>query len=178
MAKNIEVLFNVIDPEAIELFGGRRVVFIVPGKNEDDIFIPGMESTKNFHFPERTRRVHQQRAFVKNEILNLPDKDIVVITESLYILSDTFPCQTVVRNENNGFSWARIPLFGASLDRIAVHLLDEPESIGEFSDDTMESWLNNENLTKEELNWILLNIGGGWPRAKLRDILNERFEKI
>lgn len=177
MAKNIDVLFDAINPEVIELFGGRKVVFIVPGKYEDELFIPGMENTWNFIFPERTRRVYQQRSFVKEEILNCPDKRIVVITESLYILSDTFPSQTVTRNENNGFSWSKIPLFGSSLDRIAVHLLDVPESVGEFSDELMDSWLNDESLTKEKLEWILVNLGGGWPRARLRQILEERFEK-
>ncbi len=56
-----------------------------------------------------------------------------------------------------------------------LHVFDTPESIGSRADDVLDTLLNyqwtNENIAV--LEHVVRVVGGGWPRAKLREILEE-----
>lgn len=69
--------------------------------------------------------------------------------------------------------------FGSELGRVIVHVFDTPESIGSQADETLHKLLNqqwnNENIAL--LQQIVSEVGGGWPRAKLREILGELKNK-
>jgi len=72
------------------------------------------------------------------------------------------------------FDLGILSTFGASPCQIAIAAFLVNESIGTLSDKILHEWLNKEWGKEDlaELNAIVHEIGGGWPRAKLRELLD------
>lgn len=168
----IDFMFEKLSPVAIRTYNGKKVVFIVPSErlrinNFDGVII--RENAKSYE---------EQRRFVTDVVLTNPAEKIIVITRSPVVLSDAFACQIYTwRKAENGTRFryvGSISTFGASPDRIALHVLRVEENIGVLANKTMDEWLNTEWTVDriKELDEITAGIGGGWPRAKLQETLD------
>ena len=120
----------------------------------------------------------------KREIIDIIDDNIlkttrvhvVVATHTSIALTDAFASEIIrlIRSDGKAvFKPVSFATFGADTGRVMLHVFDTPESIGSRADDVLDKLLNYswspENI--EILEHVVRVIGGGWPRAKLREIL-------
>lgn len=158
----IDKLFNEIDPVALEVYKGKRVLFLVPP-------IAPLKYDGKILEPEHLS-IAQQRRYVRDVVLAQPEDRIVVVTDNPFILSDAFASQIYV---GEAFNPVFFPTFGAEPGRIVLAISDETESIGALSDETLKRFLDRKDWDRKSLKMVVNAIGGGWPRAKLRELLDK-----
>lgn len=177
LAEQITVpwMFDHLDPLAIKVFNGKRVIFLVPS---DPMPMKQLAGVKVLI--EKCQTWQEQQRFVSDVVLAQPGNDLVVITNSAVVLSDAFACQiyTWRHDEHGGVRYryvGSLSTFGASPDRIALHVFRLNETIGNLCDRKLDEWLNTEWTIDRigELREICDGIGGGWPRAKLQESLDK-----
>jgi hypothetical protein len=127
------------------------------------------------HFNDVWKR---QIVDVINDGLKETRAHVLISTHSSIALSDAFSKEIVrlVPGEDSPQSRpVAFPTFGAEPGRIMVNVFDAPDSIGSRALEKLHEMLRQEwpPGRKEELERLVGAIGGGWPRAKLRDILEE-----
>lgn len=169
----IKQMFDGLTPTAIQVYGGKKVLFIVPSEtldiNDDSIEVIEDDSIT----------YEDQRNFVSDHVITSSSDKIIVLTQSPVVLSDAFACQIYTyRNGDNGIRFryvGSLATFGASPCRIALHVFNVAESIGSLSDQILDQWLNTDWTIERlpELKEICNEIGGGWPRARLDEICDQ-----
>jgi hypothetical protein len=154
-----------------QIYNDKHVLFIVPltmtwVKNHPHL---PMDVTC-WLYPESKLTLANQRHWVESNLLTAKNRRHCVVTTSATILSDAFNLQIWSEKENGAYASCGISTFGASPDRISLHTMSIPEAIGSLSDRKMDEWLQKEDWTKDELEIVVQNIGGGWTRAKLTEL--------
>jgi hypothetical protein len=84
------------------------------------------------------------------------------------------------RNREAAFPVAH-PTFGADPGRILLHVFGAPDVIGSRAAEFLRSKLDPAKWPlegREKLKLLLDEIGSGWPRAKLMEILDRRPEYL
>jgi len=116
--------------------------------------------------------------FVDDNILKTTKSHVLVATHTSIALTDAFASEIIRLIRSEGKSQLKpvsFSTFGADVGRVMLHVFDTPESIGSRADDVLDTLLNyqwtNENIAV--LEHVVRVVGGGWPRAKLREILEE-----
>jgi hypothetical protein len=172
-------LFNKIDQLAIDTYGGKKVLFIVPNIIWDEInwnewmHKNEIKSDYLILFPEKNLSVNEQREYVFEKIIPIKKEHIIIVTFSPFILSDAFSSQILKINESGKISLVSFPTFGSEIGRICLHVFGSDESIGRLADKTLDKMLEKTDWTTDSLKNAISNIGGGWPRAELREKLNK-----
>ncbi len=186
MSKKITIswMFEHLTPLCKSVYEGKEVVFIVPqefanspiceflNSNPDAILIDQTKQSQNYE---------NQRSFVSRLISKRYSANkIIVLTYSPVVLSDAFACQVYIWREEK-FRTISMGTFGAEPGRIALAAFSVPEVIGSVSDNFLQKWLEKDWKKEDlpELKSICNEIGGGWPRAKIREIIDifESMEK-
>lgn len=166
-------MFSRLTPVAIRTFNGKRVVFIVPG----ELSLPG--KFDGVVIPEKSESYQEQCRFVSDVVLQHRAEKIIVVTSSPVVLSDAFACQIYVwRRGDDGNVLCPVntlATFGASPERIAAHVFQLDASVGALAGSKMAEWLCTDWTVDRigELEEITAGVGGGWARAKLREMLEE-----
>lgn len=180
----IPKMFEFLSPTAKVTYN-KDVIFIVPQekglKRHLNKFLKDNPDAVVIDQTKKPYTYAEQRNFVADVVCQNPSNKIIVLTHSAIVLSDAFACQIYIWRHDEDLNEKRfkyiggIATFGASPERIALHAFRVPESIGSLSDRQMHEWLgkdwNQGNIG--ELRDICHGIGGGWPRAKLQEILNK-----
>lgn len=129
-AITVDSMFESLSPLAIRTYNGKRVVFIVPS-------VPlQLDAVNASVIMEGCQTYEEQQRFVSDVILNHPAKDIIVVTRSPVVLSDAFSCQIYTWRDRPDAGGVRfryvgsLATFGASPDRIALHVFGLNETIG------------------------------------------------
>lgn len=122
----------------------------------------------------------------KKEIIDIVDDNllkttvaqVMVATHTSIALTDAFADEIVRLVREDGHSRLKrvsFPTFGTEPGRVMLHVFDMVASIGSRAEQALREKLatewNGNNI--DELERIVANIGGGWPRAKLQQILDE-----
>jgi hypothetical protein len=136
-----------------QIYNDKHVLFIVPltmtwVKNHPHL---PMDVTC-WLYPESKLTLANQRHWVESNLLTAKNRRHCVVTTSATILSDAFNLQIWSEKENGAYASCI------------------PEAIGSLSDRKMDEWLQKEDWTKDELEIVVQNIGGGWTRAKLTEL--------
>lgn len=157
----------------------KEVLFIVPQepkglKRHLNKFLKDNPDAVIIDQTDKCYTYQEQRDFVSKVVLTNPATKIIVLTYSAVTLSDAFTCQIYIWRENRFKYLGTLSTFGASPCQIAIAAFLVNESIGTLSDKILHEWLNKEWEKEDlaELNAIVHEIGGGWPRAKLRELLD------
>ncbi len=120
----------------------------------------------------------------KREIIDMVDdailKDtaaqVVVATHTSIALTDVFSSEILRLVRRDGSVDANspaFPTFGADPGRILLHVFGSPDVIGSRAAEFLREKLRKEWTpeNREELERLVNEIGSGWPRAKLSEIL-------
>ena len=183
MGMNIKQLIDGVDEVALKVYQGKRIVFLATEDHALALAAAkrlgelGIRHIKWFEglFPERALPIYEQRRLVSRLIADGFTQPQVIFTASPIVLSDAFPSQI---GKPLGYGLADIqpvtfPTFGAEPSRILLHLFNREDTIGLLSEQKLKEW-TGEDWTgrRDELEQIVQQIGGGWPRAKLTESLN------
>lgn len=172
-----DFMFEHLTQLAIETYNGKKVVFIVASADIPMGTITTYDATVII---ERCKTYQEQQQFVTDIVLTHSAEKIIVFTQSPVVLSDAFACQIYTWRDDphTGIRFRYVgcmSTFGAEPGRIAINVLRLDESIGSLSKRKMEEWLYTKWTQEqaEELLGVVNDIGGGWPRAKLRETLEK-----
>ncbi len=125
------------------------------------------------HFNDLWKR---QIVDVLHDNLRDTNAHVLISTHSSIALSDAFSKEIVrlVPGEHSPQSHpVAFPTFGTEPGRIMVNVFDAPDSIGSRALEMLHEFLKNPPEDKQTLEKLVAAIGGGWPRAKLREILEK-----
>lgn len=184
---NIRELIDGVDELALKVYKGVKIVFLVTddidlafaaSRRLDDLKISYMKFGNSL-FPEAGRTIREQRRLISAIVDNSKtDKALVIFTASPYILSDAFPSQIgILRGyyltKDEEIAPIGIPTFGAEPSRILLHTIGDSDTIGALAERTLRDYMHQDWTGKRnELEQVLKVIGGGWPRAKLTQLLD------
>lgn len=116
---------------------------------------------------------------VDDSILKDTSAQVLVSTHTSLALTDVFSCEITRLVKDLGITRAeRVvhPTFGADPGRLLLHVFGAPDVIGSRAAEFLRSKLDPAQWPREDrekLRSLIDEIGSGWPRAKLMDILDE-----
>lgn len=119
---------------------------------------------------------------VDDSILKETSAQVLVSTHTSLALTDVFSCEITRLVKHEGTTRAeRVahPTFGADPGRILLHVFGAPDVIGARAAEFLRSKLDPAKWPREDrekLRSLIDEIGSGWPRAKLMDILDQLEE--
>lgn len=177
--KLINQYMDNLSPEVVEVYGGKRVIFVAH-KSVKGIF---MYSGICHIYPEFAYDQDELMDYINRVIMPGPSERHVILTTSPLLLTNAFAEQVYIWDgdgECENLKPNSFNTFGAEPGRIMLHVFGQSETIGKFSDEILHKWLekkwNKSNI--EQLNWIVDNIGGGWHRARLREELDRILDEM
>lgn len=160
--------FDRLSPLTLKVYRQKKVLFYVPnvrtGPSDFNFLECGM---RMYWRPEHVVETSKHRNIVANILLSDSEK-LLIVTSSPIVLSDAFAEQIFIGTED-GMKTVSFATFGADPSAIMLHLLDCPESIGELSRITLDQFIKRKDWTIDELEDAVRAVGGGWPRAALRE---------
>lgn len=115
---------------------------IKENKNE---YIKNFEEKKIIYFPESGLDLNEQAAYMKN----MNESDVVIFTYSPYIISDTPTKFLFIVCDNLEIDKPDFNNFGASANKISMHILQRKSTIGDLSLDIVNQYqekLNNDEI--------------------------------
>jgi hypothetical protein len=127
------------------------------------------------HFNDAWKR--QIIDMVDDSILKETSAQVLVSTHTSLALTDVFSCEITRLVKDQGTTRAeRVahPTFGADPGRILLHVFGAPDVIGARAAEFLRSKLDPAKWPREDrekLRSLIDEIGSGWPRAKLMQIL-------
>ena len=153
---------------------GRMALLLLLQKQDNSLLLLDEPET---HFNDTWKR--QIIDIIDDSILKETFSQVLVATHTSLALTDVFSCEIVRLDKQNGVISAHpvpYPTFGADPGRILLHVFGAPDVIGARAAEFLRSKLDPtkwppENLDK--LRALIDEIGSGWPRAKLMDILDQ-----
>ena len=115
---------------------------------------------------------------VDDNVLKTTKAQVVVATHTSIALTDAFASEIVRLVRSEGHSEIKpvsVPTFGAEPGRVMLHVFDMTASIGTRAEQALRKQLAKDwtDKNRAELEKLVDTIGGGWPRAKLQQILDE-----
>lgn len=115
---------------------------------------------------------------VDDAILKTTSAQVIVATHTSLALTDVFSSEIVRlvrRGDRIEAGSPAFPTFGADPGRILLHVFGSPDVIGSRAAEFLREKLRKEWTSEERavLERLVNEIGSGWPRAKLTDILGK-----
>lgn len=127
------------------------------------------------HFNDLWKR---QIVDVLHDSLRNTAAHVLISTHSSIAMSDAFS-KEIVRlmpgDQSPQLCPVAFPTFGAEPGRIMVNVFGAPDSIGSRALEHLHALLRQDwpKEKRDELDRLVAAIGSGWPRAKLREILDK-----
>ena len=115
---------------------------------------------------------------IDEAILKTTSAQVVVATHTSIALTDVFSSEILRLARRDGrieAEAAAFPTFGADPGRILLHVFGSPDVIGSRAAEFLREKLRREwtSADRAELERLINEIGSGWPRAKLAEILSK-----
>lgn len=156
---------------------GRMAFLLLLHKQDNSLLLLDEPET---HFNDAWKR--QIIDMVDDSILKDTSAQVLVSTHTSLALTDVFSCEITRLVKDQGTTRAeRVahPTFGADPGRILLHVFGAPDVIGARAAEFLRSKLDPAKWPREDrekLRSLIDEIGSGWPRAKLMDILDKLEE--
>lgn len=153
---------------------GRMAFLLLLRKQDNSLLLLDEPET---HFNDAWKR--QIIDMVDDSILKDTSAQVLVSTHTSLALTDVFSCEITRLVKHEGTTRAeRVahPTFGADPGRILLHVFGAPDVIGQRAAEFLRSKLDPAKWPREDrekLRSLIDEIGSGWPRAKLMDILDK-----
>lgn len=153
---------------------GRMAFLLLLRKQDNSLLLLDEPET---HFNDAWKR--QIIDMVDDSILKDTSAQVLVSTHTSLALTDVFSCEITRLVKHEGTTRAeRVahPTFGADPGRILLHVFGAPDVIGARAAEFLREKLRKVEWSPEEiekLSKLIDEIGSGWPRAKLMDLLDE-----
>lgn len=152
---------------------GRMALLMLLSKQHGSLLLLDEPET---HFNDSWKR--EIIDIVDDNVLKTTAAHVVVSTHTSIALTDAFAAEIIrlIRTEGKSVNQpVSFATFGAETGRVMLHVFETPESIGSRANEVLDILLNypwsKKNIAL--LEHAVFVIGGGWPRAKLREILGE-----
>ncbi len=155
------------------LLGRMALLLLLRGQNNSLVLLDEPET----HFNDSWKR--RIIDIVDDSILKNTAAHVIVSTHTSLTLTDVFSCEITCLSKEEGGTTARqvaYPTFGADPGRILLNVFGAPDIIGERAAEFLRSKLDPATWPsedREKLRTLIDEIGSGWPRAKLMEILDE-----
>jgi ABC-type hemin transport system ATPase subunit len=153
---------------------GRMALLILLRKQDNSLLLLDEPET---HFNDTWKR--QIIDMVDDSILKDTTTHVLVSTHTSLALTDVFSCEITRLVKEKGVVTAQTvpyPTFGADPGRILLHVFGAPDVIGARAAEFLRSKLDPAKWPpedREKLKLLIDEIGSGWPRAKLMEILEK-----
>lgn len=153
---------------------GRMAFLLLLNKQDNSLLLLDEPET---HFNDAWKR--QIIDMVDHSILKDTSAQVLVSTHTSLALTDVFSCEITRLVKEQGITRAeRVahPTFGADPGRILLHVFGAPDVIGARAAEFLREKLKQVDWSYEErekLRVLVDEIGSGWPRAKLMELLDE-----
>ena len=163
---------NFSDGEQMLL--GRMALLFLLRKQDNCLLLLDEPET---HFNDAWKR--QIIDIVDDSVLKTTHAHVLVATHTSLALTDVFSCEITKLSKERGVTIAQqvaYPTFGADPGRIMLHVFGTPDVIGARAAEFLRSKLDPTKWPPEDrdkLKSLIDEIGSGWPRAKLMEILDE-----
>lgn len=155
------------------LLGRMALLLLLRGQENSLLLLDEPES----HFNDAWKR--QIIDLVDDSILKDTAAHVLVSTHTSLALTDVFSCEITRLVKEEGLTTAKpvvYPTFGADPGRILLHVFGAPDVIGARAAEFLRSKLDPAKWPEEDrqkLRELIDEIGSGWPRAKLIEILDQ-----
>lgn len=152
-----------------------RMAFLLLLRRQDNSLL--LLDEPETHFNDSWKR--QIIDIVDDSILKDTAAQVLVSTHTSLALTDVFACEVTRLAKERGVTTVRsvdYPTFGADPGRILIHVFGASDVIGARAAEFLRSKLDRAKWppeASEKLRSLIDEIGSGWPRAKLMDILEE-----
>ncbi len=116
---------------------------------------------------------------VDDALLKDTSAQVLISTHTSLALTDVFSCEITRFVKEAGVTRSKPvahPTFGADPGRLLLHVFGAPDVIGARAAEFLREKLRKVEWTAEErerLRELVDEIGSGWPRAKLVELLDE-----
>lgn len=155
------------------LLGRMALLLLLRGQDNSLLLLDEPET----HFNDAWKR--QIIDIVDDGILKDTAAHVLVSTHTSLTLTDVFSCEITQLSKEKGVTTAqavKYPTFGADPGRILLHVFGAPDVIGSRAAEFLRSKLDPAKWPaddREKLRSLIDEIGSGWPRAKLMEILEK-----
>ena len=153
------------------LLGRMAILLLLQGQHNSLLLLDEPET----HFNDVWKR--EIIDILDDNVLKDTAAQVLVATHTSLALTDVFSCEiTRFVKEESSISTIPVkhPTFGADPGRILLHVFGAPDTIGARAAEFLRSKLDPAKWPKEDrekLRQLIDEIGSGWPRAKLMEIL-------
>jgi hypothetical protein len=159
---------------------GRMALFFLVRRQDGTLLLLDEPET---HFNDVWKR--EMIDLVDDAVLKTTTAQVIVATHTSIALTDVFSSEIVRFVKPDGAPQVEevaFPTFGADPGRILLHVFGSPDTIGsraaEFLREKLkQEWRSADPVKAEELRAelerLVSEIGSGWPRAKLAEILSK-----
>lgn len=153
---------------------GRMALLLLLRRQDNSLLLLDEPET---HFNDTWKR--QIIDMVDDSILKDTAAHVLVSTHTSLALTDVFSCEITRLTKEKGVTTAqpvKYPTFGADPGRILLHVFGAPDVIGARAAEFLRSKLDPAKWPEEDrekLRALIDEIGSGWPRAKLMEILDQ-----
>ena len=155
-----------------------RMAFLLLLRKQDNSLL--LLDEPETHFNDTWKR--QIIDMVDESILKETSAQVIVSTHTSLALTDVFSCEITRFVKEKGVTTSQpvvYPTFGADPGRILLYVFGAPDVIGARAAEFLRNKLDPAKWPlqdREKLQLLINEIGSGWPRAKLMEIL-EQLEK-
>lgn len=155
------------------LLGRMALLLLLRGQENSLLLLDEPES----HFNDAWKR--QIIDLVDDSVLKDTSAHVLVSTHTSLALTDVFSCEITRLVKERGQTTAKqvaYPTFGADPGRILLHVFGAPDVIGARAAEFLRGKLDPAKWPEEDrekLRELIDEIGSGWPRAKLMEILDQ-----
>lgn len=169
---DVLVTFDQLSDGEQMLLGRMALLYLLRGQQGALLLLDEPET----HFNDVWKR--EIIDWVDGAILKDTAAQVIVATHTSIALTDVFASEIlrlVRRDGHTEASAPAFPTFGADPGRILLHVFGSPDVIGSRAAEFLREKLKQEwtQAKREELERLVEEIGSGWPRAKLAEILGQ-----
>lgn len=167
------ITYNSFSDGEQMLLGRMAMLLLLRGQENSLLLLDEPES----HFNDAWKR--QIIDLVDDSLLKGTAAHVMVSTHTSLALTDVFSCEITRLSKERGFTTAQpiaYPTFGADPGRILLHVFGAPDVIGARAAEFLRSKLDPAKWPEEDrqkLRELIDEIGSGWPRAKLMEIIDQ-----
>jgi predicted ATPase len=154
------------------LLGRMALLFLIRRQDGTLLLLDEPET----HFNDVWKR--EMIDLIDDAILKTTAAQVLLATHTSIALSDVFSSEIVRFSKVDGIPKAEdvaFPTFGADPGRILLHVFGSKDTIGSRAAEFLREKLRKHWTTdnRDELEKLVNEIGSGWPRAKLAEILSK-----
>lgn len=152
------------------LWGRIGLLKLLEAQNETLLLLDEPET----HFNDVWKR--ELIDLIDDMILKTSKSQVLVATHTSIALTDVFSSEIIRLENKNGEARAvdiAFPTFGSDPGRIMLHVFGAKDVIGSRAAEYLREQLRRQwkDADRDELERLVAEIGSGWPRAKLNEIL-------